>query len=235
MQDQLHGTPRELVVSYRKLRRAVGTVGLLLPLVLGPGGWLLGVEIQDTMSSYYHTPLRDVFVGALFSLGMLLYCYRGYDRVESWTANAAAVLAMCLALFPLDEGTDPLLPRSPSGVIHTLSGGAFFVVLAIYSLHHFTRTGGDRLDRQRRLIYLTTGITLLVSTAAMGTLILLGRGQLGETIRAYNLLFWLEWIAVWAFAAAWLTKGRMIVTEIAAELLAWPMDVLERLRDGRRG
>jgi hypothetical protein len=235
MQDQLHGTPRELVVSYRKLRRAVGTVGLLLPLVLGPGGWLLGIEIQDTMSSYYHTPLRDVLVGALFSLGMLLYCYRGYDRLESWTANAAAALAMCLALFPLDEGTDPLLPRSPSGVNHTLSGGAFFVVLAIYSLHHFPRTGGDRLDRQRRLIYLTTGITLLVSTAAMGTLILLGRGQLGETIRAYNLLFWLEWIAVWAFAAAWLTKGRMIVTEIAAELLAWPMDVLERLRDGRRG
>ncbi len=29
----------------------------------------------------------------------------------------------------------------------------------------------------------------------------------------YNFLLWMEWIAVWAFAAAWLTKGHAILAE----------------------
>lgn len=54
-----------LVVSYLTIRRAIGVSGLLLPLALVLGGWFAGVPIQDNMSSYYHTPLRDIFVGML--------------------------------------------------------------------------------------------------------------------------------------------------------------------------
>jgi len=87
----IHDLPkstRTLVIFYLGVRRAIGAVGLLLPILLGPVGWLVfGIDIQDNMSSYYHTILRDVFVGALCTIGVFLFCYRGYDWIESWSAN----------------------------------------------------------------------------------------------------------------------------------------------------
>ena len=71
-----------LVLSYLSIRRSLGLLGLLLPILLGPVGWLtLGIDIQENMSSYYHTPLRDVFVGVLCAIGIFLFCYAGTTRV----------------------------------------------------------------------------------------------------------------------------------------------------------
>lgn len=221
---------RTLVLSYRAVRRAVGTIGLFLPLVLGPGGLLLGIGIQPNMSSYYHTPLRDVFVGSLSALGIFLFCYRGHGRVERWTANLAALFAICIALFPLEAGRDPLEQRSLSGLVHIFSGGAFFVVLAVYSLVHFPREGGGDRDRRRRFVYRTSGVVLLASVAAMGSHLFLAPAALRASLDRLHFLFWCEWLAVWAFAAAWLTKGRAILAEIAVDLLALPAHLLERRR-----
>lgn len=44
----------------------------------------------------------------------------------------------------------------------------------------------------------------------------------------YNFLFWMEWVAIWAFATAWLTKGRVLAAEIAVELLAIPREALAK-------
>jgi hypothetical protein len=53
-------------VSHLGVRRAIG---LLPPVVLGPVGWLaFGIPIQDNISSYYHSPLRDGLVGAMGDL-----------------------------------------------------------------------------------------------------------------------------------------------------------------------
>lgn len=114
------------LVSYQAIRRGIGVIGLLLPIVLGPVGWFaLGIEIQDNMSSYYHTELRDLFVGALCSIGVFLFCYQGYDWIENWTANFGGISALGIALFPLDPNTDLLLQRTYSGYLHTFCGGVF--------------------------------------------------------------------------------------------------------------
>src|SRR5947209_19620800 len=102
-----------LVVSYLGVRRAIGATGLILPVLLGPVGyWAFGIPIQDNMSSYYHTALRDEFVGAMCAIAIFLFCYRGYDRVESWTANLGCLSALGVALCPLDANSDPLHQRS---------------------------------------------------------------------------------------------------------------------------
>ena len=101
MIPELPGSAQPLVVSYMGVRRAIGVSGLLLPIVLGPIGWLMGIDIQDNMSSYYHTPLRDVFVGTLSAIGIFLFCYRGNDWIENWTANLGCVFALGVALCPL--------------------------------------------------------------------------------------------------------------------------------------
>lgn len=227
-----------MVVSYLTVRRAIGAIGLLLPVALGPVGWLFfGIEIQDNLSSYYHTPLRDVFVGSLCAIGIFLYCYQGYDWIESWTANFGCLSAIGVALFPLDANTDPLYQGSWVGWVHSMAGGVFFMTLAFYSLYHFPTGSGPGEEpapheRERNLIYRLTGVVILVSTLAMGAYLLLPPDGFKETLNRFNFLFWMEWVAVWAFAAAWLTKGRAILADIAVDLLALPVRALERPRKG---
>lgn len=220
-----------LVLSYIGIRRAVGLSGFALPLGLGLGGWLAGVPIQDNISSYYHTPLRDVFVGTMCAIAVFLLCYRGHDAIENWTANLGFVSALGVALCPLDAGSDPLVQRSVTGYLHTISGGVFFLTLAFYSLHHFPRSSRDRDDDgphvwERNAIYRTSGIVILLSMVAMGSYLFLFPANWKSRLNDFNTLFWLESIAAWAFAAAWLTKGRVILADLAVELLAIPREVI---------
>jgi hypothetical protein len=63
---------------------------------------------------------------------------------------------------------------------------------------------------------------------AMGAYLLLFPEGWRRLFNDYNFLFWMEWVAVWAFAAAWLTKGRAILAEIAVDLLALPSQLLRK-------
>lgn len=217
-QSETHARDRHtetLVLSFLGIRRAIGLLGFSLPLILGPiGYWIFGVPIQDNMSSYYHTALRDVFVGVMCSIGVFLFCYRGHDRWESWNGNVGCAAAIGIAIFPLDPNSDPLLQRSIFGYLHTLSGGLFFLSLAIYSIFFFPATCDDQLEpfeiTRCNYIFRLSGLVLLSSILAMGVYLFLLPSELRETLTDYKFLFWMEWIAVWSFAAAWLTKGRIL-------------------------
>ncbi|TWT87914.1 hypothetical protein [Neorhodopirellula pilleata] len=213
-----------LVASYLTIRRAVGLSGLALPLVLLVGGWIAGVSVQENMSSYYHTPMRDIFVGTLCAIGVFLFCYQGYDRIENWTANIGGASALGVALFPLDFNSDPLFQRTIHGYLHTFSGGVFFLTLAVYSLYHFPRDSVLEKEphlRERSWIYRTSGLVILFSMMTMGAYLFLIPARWKEIFNDYNFLFWMEWIAVWSFAAAWLAKGRVIIADIAVDVLAY--------------
>ncbi len=230
IQDPTH----TLVLSYLGIRRAIGICGIVLPLVLGPFGWLvMGIEIQENMSSYYHTALRDVFVGILCAIGIFLFCYRGHDWIETWTANLGCVSAIGIAIFPLDPHSDPLYQRSIVGYLHTFSGGVFFSALALYSLYHFPRTEPDEItsavEPRRNWIYVTTGIVMLLSLIAMGTYLLLLPAPLKTLLNQYKFLFWMEWVAVWSFAIAWLAKGRALLADVTEILLKHQRQMLATL------
>ncbi len=241
---QLHRRP--IVLSYKRVRRAVGVIGLLLPVVLGPGGWLFAdVAIQDNLSAYYHTPMRDWLVGLLCALGTFLFCYRGHDRIEDWTANLAALFALGLAMFPIDAHSDPLHPRSWVGLVHTFCGGGFFLTLAAYALLHFpTPMHGDRrsdIDEdlpephpaQRNLLYRASGLAILLSMAVMGVYLLILPVEWKVWADQYHALFWLEWVAVWSFASSWLIKGRVILADAIVGLLAAAQQKLQEVAGGK--
>ena len=234
MISELPERTNSLVLSFMSIRRAIGLSGILLPVVLGPIGWLVfGIEFQDNMSSYYHTGMRDVFVGTLCAIGIFLYCYRGYDWIEHWTANIGCLSALGIAFFPLDPNSDPLFQRTWTGYLHTLSGGAFFLTLAFYSLYHFPTADEEKHETAphealRNFIYRTSGLVIVLSVLAMGAHIFVLPPDWKQFLNRYNFLFWTEWIALWAFASAWLTKGRAMVAEIAVELLAIPTELISQ-------
>lgn len=234
MSSQLPEKAHTLVLSYLSIRRGIGLIGILLPVFLGPVGWLIfGIEFQDNLSSYYHTQLRDVFVGAMCAIGIFLFCYRGYDSIENWTANLGCLSALGVALFPLDPNSDPLYQRSIVGYVHSFSGGLFFLTLAMYSLFHFPSSSVAKHEiapheAERNFIYRSSGVVILLCMIAMGTYLFLFPAEWKRSFNRYNFLFWMEWIAVWAFAGAWLTKGRTIVADLAVDVLAIPSQILHK-------
>jgi len=86
--------------TYRYLRLGmIGAVALLaasvgLERLAAPGCW------QTSISAYYYTPARGVFVGALVAVGLSLIVIKGSTRPEEICLNAAGMLAPVVALMP---------------------------------------------------------------------------------------------------------------------------------------
>ncbi len=55
---------------------------------------------QTSISAYYYTPVRGVFVGALVSLGVCMICLRGSTDLEDLLLNLAGMLAFVVAFVP---------------------------------------------------------------------------------------------------------------------------------------
>jgi hypothetical protein len=87
--------------TYRYLRVAVVAMAVLLgvsvgiEIVFGPRGGIL-----DSISAYYYTPVRGVFVGALIAVGLGLVAIKGREGWEDAMLNLAGMLAPLVALVP---------------------------------------------------------------------------------------------------------------------------------------
>mgnify|MGYP001004221667 CR=1 FL=1 len=210
-------SPEFFVLSYLGLRKAVGYIGTALPFVLA-GGRVLerGVGVESTLSAYYYTGMRDVFVGSLWAIAVFLLSYRGHDRRDDLMGNLACVFGLGVALLP----TAP--PRSATAVERWISAGhfassaLFLLTLAYFSLVLFRRCAPDEertaRKRQRNTVYAACGYTMLASLAAIAVLYLVPAQWPVHRLRP---VFWLESIAIVAFGLSWLTKGQAILKDLA--------------------
>lgn len=90
----------QLGISYLVLRRVVGCIGLLLPLSLYAGNRAMTASLPGSMSAYYYTGMRNLFVGALCALGVFLIGYAGFDAWDRWLTNVAGGAAILVAFLP---------------------------------------------------------------------------------------------------------------------------------------
>jgi len=103
----------ELVISYLLLRKTVGWIGTLLPVVLIAGNVIFySTDLPDSMSSYYYTHMRNVFVGTLCALGVFLLAYAGYDEWDRWITNIAGIGAIGVAMFATKPTVCPVRANS---------------------------------------------------------------------------------------------------------------------------
>ena len=223
----------DLVVPYRSVRRLIGVLGLFLPASLIVYGLFSAAGILDSMSAYYYSPMREIFVGTLCALAVFLWAYEGYraDPGEWFSdrnaARAASLGAAGIALLPTTadpvfgaEGapvfeSEPvictltlaqcLLGDGAASTLHFLAAAVFFLAMAVFCLLLFTR--GDASDPQKRAanrIYRACGWAILISLALIGILQFTGLWQALEAVRP---VFWLEVMASVAIAISWMTKG----------------------------
>lgn len=93
------------VRSYLRMRRRIGRLGFWLPWVLVGIDWLLIDDlrvIRGSMSAYYHSSARDVFVGGLFVTGAFLISYLSAKRktYDYWLSTLAGWALIIVALVP---------------------------------------------------------------------------------------------------------------------------------------
>ncbi len=206
--------PSSLVIGYLTLRKAIGLLGTSLPFVLSLGAFLLfNTGIQASMSSYYHTGRRDVFVGTLCAIGIFMLSYRGYERQDDVADDLACVFAVGVALFPTTLRED-LTTLDTIGALHLVFAALLFLTLAYFSLFLFTKTDPTktptRRKRQRNQVYRTCGYTLVASIALILLLTFLPL-EIKQALSPYHPVYWLESLAVVGFGISWLTKGEAML------------------------
>lgn len=216
-------SPKDLsseLITARDLRRAVGVLGIALPVVVFFGALIIfRAGALGSISGSYHTGMRDVFVGVLWATGVFLFCYKGYEPIDDRLATWAGVFAVCVSLFP----TTPDGPVSGFvkfiGTLHLLFAAAFFILLSIMSYKLFTKSNRKEIKgekRKRNLVYENCAYIMLVCVVLMAIVSFLPAG-LSLAVKPFHPILVLETIALWAFGFSWLIKGETWWKDVAKQ------------------
>ena len=196
--------------TYLTLRYGIALIGALLPVVVYVAGALNGVSLQDSISAYYWAsdgqvvaPSRDWFVGSLFAVAAFLYLYKGFSVAENIALNLAAILAVGVAVFPMEWQCGAACGKYS---VHGFCAVAMFACL-VYVVWF---RAGDTLtlipenatpSRARyRQIYKIVGAVMLASPVTAFVL-----NSVVGTRTSY--VFFIEAAGIWAFSLYWWVKS----------------------------
>lgn len=221
-------------VLYRRslllIRTVVGVIGVLLPvaLFLGENFYVPGeISARGSLSAYYHTAMRDLFVGALCVVGFMLMTYlSGQTRTwDFWLSFFAGLFVLGVAFVPpgrhgVPEGAplcgpstsqqpsdcspiQSLLGESVAAGIHFTCAAIFILCLAGICFNFGYREVKYNARSGRATFHRFCGSAILAAIL----LIIVGI-FVDFTIFGLTTLYVGEVTCVWAFGASWLIKGK---------------------------
>jgi len=154
--------------SYLGIRIVIGTLGLALPIALALfDAFFLKAEaeVRGSMSAYYHSSVRDLFVGGLWASGVILcsYLFWKWSTWDFWLSLFAGIAVIGVATFPTGRagvqdsptscgedqalGTPPCVAiqerfgEGPIEMLHQTSAGlvvaAFALLCLVFALRDF--------------------------------------------------------------------------------------------------
>lgn len=198
-----------VTVNTKRMRIMIGILGMALP-------WLVALITlswpQSISITYYSLFAVGTFMIVLGSAGILLICYRGYDKTDDITATISGVFGILICLFPMTYLPDPAtktgvlhLPSNVSNIFHCISAVGFFGTLAFMSFFLFTKTGGEMTKQKKikNIIYRVCGIGMI------GAFILMPLNAI-PGVNIYNLTWIVEAIALFFFGLSWIVKSDAI-------------------------
>jgi hypothetical protein len=212
--------------SYLVMRAALGFIGVGLPVLL-LGGDLLFLkgtpQARGSLSAYYYSGMRDVFVGILFATAIFLITYRVAERtLDNALSLLAGVAVMGAALFPTSrpEGDGgPLMQLTPLqevlgettvSRVHGVSAALFILSLAVISFFFGVREGRRSQRRDGRRAKMSPAFWRRFHWACASAIVLavvfVAATKLLGWFADYSLLVG-EAAALLAFGLSWLMKG----------------------------
>lgn len=231
-----NNTEKELLISFLTLRKAIGWLGVLLPIVLFFGNHILNFftdyekgcdPFKSSISHYFYTRMGEVFTGTLCAVSLFLFTYKGHPKKENEKGFSdralctfAAFCALCVVMFPTSSEVAPpcnlrtYFSTPLIGNIHLLMASLFFVSLAWMSYFNFTKSGGTITPQKikRNKIYRTCAIVMVAGLAFAGIYIWKLEGKLGW-FEKFHPVFFFEMTSLIAFGFSWLTKGEFILKD----------------------
>jgi len=198
-----------VTITYFTLRKIIGFLAFFLAPVLVFGTFILDHthEVKVSMSAYYYTSMRNLFVGVICGISLFLFSYHGYKWYDSLASKLAGLFGLGIAFFRTsasDDKTDIL------SILHYVTSGIFLVILALMSFFLFTKSKGTMTTqkKKRNRVYRICGVVIFVSVALIPVA---GFDGIWEKIKFLKPTFTLETIALIAFGISWLTKGEAIL------------------------
>jgi hypothetical protein len=214
--------PAPLIVSYLLMRVLIGVIAVLLPFALILANWIIGHGVQSSVSGYYYTPMRNLFVGSLCAIGVFLVSYDGYDLADRAITDVAGLCAICIACFPTTPAA-PTARQALIGDLHLTFACTAFVLLSLMAFRFakrqptppgltwwrrveyafgFTGPGDSQALAWERVVYRVSGGMILTCVILIYPL---------SAAAAHSLLV-LETIMLAAFGLSWFVKGRKILS-----------------------
>lgn len=201
-------------------RVLVGGIALLAPTLLIVTD-LLTVPGSPTergsLSAYFYSALRDLFVGITCALGALLIAHRiGERNLDDRLGTLAGIAGIVLALFPTSRpphehhhslvAVQRAFGEGPVSDVHTAAAAVMLAALFALTMSYAVRQGrlprtGRRSPRFWRAYHL--GCAGLMLASAVYTLLSNGLGLVGPA----SSLLYSESMAIGGFALSWLALG----------------------------
>lgn len=195
------------MIDTKSYRCTIGWLGMALPWIVLFQSLIYGYDWPESISATYFIPTCIVpFMIILGMSAILLFFYKGYDRVDNILNTCAAAFGLGICLFPCDalDGTIVYigtwqLPCTISDILHLLCAIGFFVILAYNSYFQFTKGSSNPTPNKlkRNIIFRVCGIGMVASFSLL-TLKLIDFKQTVWLVEAIALSF---------FGVSWLTKA----------------------------
>lgn len=196
--------------TYFSLRWGMVVMAFAFPIVITLGDFLLYKSgLLASLSAYYYTGVRDVFVGLLVAIGACLYLYKGFSVSENVALNLAGVFVVAVAMFPTQANCGESCALFTT---HTVSAILFFLCIAYVAIFKGPETlslmGDEKIRRRYRRTYKTLGTVMIVSPAVALIASLILEASTGKKF----VVVLAEWLAVWIFATYWYFKSRELAS-----------------------
>lgn len=206
------------MINTKRLRGALGYLGMLLPVIVLVLCLINGYGLPDSISAtYYLDPTVTPFMIILGAASIVLICYNGYDKQDDIVCSLAGIFALCICLFPCNTeglsthwinvyfaekvGTFQIV-ANVSGWLHNISAMSFFALLAYNSLFLFTKGSDNPTEnkKKRNIIFRVCGIGMIVSFVAIIPI---------SIFEWWGGIWIVETIALAFFGISWLTKSQI--------------------------
>ena len=213
--------PGNDVITFRRIRKAIGILGISLPIILIIFSLIKvsNTGMQFSISHYYYTNFREILTGILCSVGLFLILYKGHRNPKIWKndslmTNLAGTMAFGIAFFPTSpvdcaQKIYSIVPICEDwlGYFHYGFAAVFFGLLAIISIFVFTigqapPKDGKNSKLNENNIYITCGVLIFVF------MILTFVFEKLNLFKYSTLIF--ETLMLAAFGISWLIKGRIL-------------------------
>jgi hypothetical protein len=227
-----------LAGAYKLVQFLIGILAFGIGPIVAVAYWIEGgTGLGGSISSYYNSDVRDLFVGLLFALGIMFTTYHfrpirwpqpgagdhtapGAGKykvdygVDNWLANAAGLAAVLLALCPTDDPPHPPACRAnhTCSAPHTLAGGLHMVwgVLLIALLVVFALLRFRKTGGERtdeQQKARRNRVYTICGCVMIGAVA-------AYALQRWQFHSWPSWIgflsettALWAFSLSWLLKS----------------------------